>query len=138
MILLDSDIFTLLTSGHLRVAARIAAATDKVAITVITRIEALQGRFSFVLRASNGSELLRAQELLQRTQADLARLPTVLLSEAAATEFDRLLQIKKLKKIGRGDLLIAAITLAHRAALVTRNLKDFRQVPGLQRENWAD
>ena len=40
--------------------------------------------------------------------------------------------------MGRADLLIAAITLANRATLVTRNLKDFRQVPGLQIENWAD
>ena len=28
-------------------------------------------------------------------------------------------------KIGRADLLIAAITLAHQATLVSRNLKDF-------------
>ena len=55
-----------------------------------------------------------------------------------ALEFDRLRQNKKLKRIGRSDLLIAAITLANRATLVTRNLKDFRQVPGLQVENWAD
>ena len=45
---------------------------------------------------------------------------------------------KKLKKIGRADLLIACITLAQRATLVTRNLKDFRQVPGLPVENWLD
>ena len=55
-----------------------------------------------------------------------------------ASEFDRLRQSRKLKKIGRADLLIAAITLANRATLVSRNLKDFRQVPGLQVENWAD
>jgi tRNA(fMet)-specific endonuclease VapC len=45
-------------------------------------------------------------------------------------------QNKKLKKIGRADLLMAAITLANRATLISRNLKDFRQVPGLQFENW--
>jgi predicted nucleic acid-binding protein len=36
----------------------------------------------------------------------------------------------ELKKIGRGDLLIAAITLANQATLVTRNEKDFCLVPG--------
>jgi tRNA(fMet)-specific endonuclease VapC len=49
-----------------------------------------------------------------------------------------LLQNKKVKKIGRADLLIAAFAMANRAVLVTRNLKDFRQVPGLRIENWAD
>lgn len=47
-------------------------------------------------------------------------------------------QEKKLKKIGRADLLIASIALAERALLVTRNLKDFKQIPGLHVENWAD
>jgi predicted nucleic acid-binding protein len=61
--------------------------------------------------------------------------PDAAIDATAATVFDQLRQNKKLKKIGRGDLLIAAITLANRATLVTRNLKDFRQVPGLQVEN---
>jgi tRNA(fMet)-specific endonuclease VapC len=55
-----------------------------------------------------------------------------------AAEFDRLRENKKLKKIGRADLLIACIALANRATLVSRNLKHFGQVPGLQAENWAD
>ncbi len=42
------------------------------------------------------------------------------------------------EKIGRADLLIAAITLAREATLVTRNVKHFRQVPGLKVENWVD
>jgi tRNA(fMet)-specific endonuclease VapC len=56
----------------------------------------------------------------------------------AARESSRLIQNKKLKKIGRADLLIAALTLARQVTLVTRNVKDFRQVPRLRVENWAD
>jgi tRNA(fMet)-specific endonuclease VapC len=86
-----------------------------------------------------GDELLRAQGLLDLTRQSLASVATVFAIDAeAAREFDRLRENKKLKKIGRADLLIAAITLANRATLVSRNLKDFHQVPGLQVENWVD
>ena len=45
---------------------------------------------------------------------------------------------KKLREIGRGDVPIACIALANQATLVSRNLKDFRRVPNLKVENWAD
>jgi tRNA(fMet)-specific endonuclease VapC len=138
MTILDTDTFSLLASGHPRVTARALAATDTVTITVITRIEALQGRFAFLLRAADAEELLRAQEWLQQTDANLRLFPIIPFDAAGAAEFDRLRENKKLKKIGRADLLIASIALANRATLVTRNLKDFRQVPGLRVENWAD
>lgn len=138
MIFLDTDTFSLMASQHPRVTARLAAATEEVAITIITRIETLEGRFAYLLRAGNGLDLLRAQLWLQRTESDLAPFPAVQFNTAAAEEFDRLLQNKKLKKIGRGDLLIASIVLANRATLITRNVKDFRQVPRLRIENWAD
>jgi tRNA(fMet)-specific endonuclease VapC len=57
---------------------------------------------------------------------------------AAAKEFDTLRQSRKLKRIGRVDLLIASITLANDATLVTRNLRHFRQVPNLKVVNWID
>lgn len=138
MTLLDTDIFSMLVAGHARVAARFTAATDDVTITVVTRIEALQGRFAFVLRAADGADLLRAQEWLRQTDGDLAPFMPVPFDMGAAVVFARLRLHKKLKKVGRADLLIAAIALANRAPRVTRNLKDFRQVPGLQVESWAD
>jgi tRNA(fMet)-specific endonuclease VapC len=91
-----------------------------------------------VLKAADGEQLLRAQEWLRRTEDDLTRFRVIPLNAAAGAEFDQLRMNKKLKKIGRADLLIAAITLANRATLVSRNLKHFRQVPGLQVENWVD
>src|SRR5262249_50120018 len=103
-----------------------------------SRVETLQGRLAFLMRAANGTEVLRAQQWLQRTEADLGRLPVVPFDDTAAAELDRLLATKGLKKVGRGAPLIASIALANKATLVTRNLKDFRKVPGLQLENWAD
>src|SRR5438093_8805525 len=128
MIVLDTDTLTFYFQNHSRVIERVARTTEELAITVISRIETLQGRFATLLKAADGAALQRGQQRLADAERDLARIPTVLLVDAAAAaEFNRLLGNKKLKRIGRADLLIAAITLANRATLVTRNLKHFRQ-----------
>jgi len=138
MMVLDTDIVTLLFANHVRVTERYRAATEEVVIAIISRIETLQGRFATLLKAADGVELQRGQERLDRAERDLAAFRVLRVDQATAAEFDRLRQNKKLKRIRRGDLLIGSIALAHRATLVTRNLKHFRQIPGLQVENWAD
>lgn len=40
--------------------------------------------------------------------------------------------------IGPHDTLIAATSLRHQARLVTRNVREFSRVPGLQWVNWHD
>src|SRR5262245_24561628 len=139
MYVLDTDTLSRLRSDDQRLREhRERIAPTELATTVITRIEILQGRFDSVVKAADGEELLRAFAWLARSEELLGQLTILPIDEAAAAEFDRLRQNKKLKKIGRGDLLIAAIALAHRATLVSRNLRDFRQVPGLSVENWID
>ena len=110
----------------------------EVVTTIITRLEILRGRFEFVLKAADGAQLLRALEWLRRSEELLGQLIILPVSEAAAEQFDKLRQMRKLKASGRADLLIASIALAHRATVVTRNVKDFRPVSGLQVENWVD
>jgi len=56
-------------------------------------------------------------------------------NEASAVEFRKLRQARV--RIGTMDLKIAAIVLAHGATLLTRNLVDFRKVPGLKIEDWT-
>ena len=138
MILLDTDTFTLHQFGHEQVTRRIAAESEIPAITVITRIEALRGRYDAVIKAEDGAHALRAVEGLERTTKHLALFAIIPFDNNAAAQFDRLRGTKGLRRIGRADLLIASIALANKATLVTRNLKDFRKVPGLQVENWAD
>lgn len=138
MILLDTDILTLWLTGHAKVGRRVLQTSDPVAITVISRIELLRGRFDFLLKADDGARIQVAQARLDQTERQLAGLAVVSIDAGSAAEFDRLRQVKKLKQIGRADLLIACMAMAHRATLVTRNLRHFRQISGLMLENWAD
>lgn len=71
-------------------------------------------------------------------EAILAEFQVVSLDAGTIEEFDRLPTQKKIKKIGRADLLIASIALANRAMLVTRNVRHFELVPSLRIENWVD
>jgi tRNA(fMet)-specific endonuclease VapC len=138
MILLDMDTYTLHQFGHEKVLEQCRTTGEVLAIAIVTQVEVLRGRQDALLKAEDGAGLLRTQEMLARTLQHLAQFVVVPFDDAAAAEFDKLRQNKKLKKIGRADLLIASIALAHRATLVTRNLKHFQQVPGLHVENWAD
>ncbi|HZZ82551.1 MAG TPA: type II toxin-antitoxin system VapC family toxin [Gemmataceae bacterium] len=137
MNLLDTDILTLLMNGHALVTRRVSQA-DEPRITIISRIEILQGRFASILKAAVAHELLRAQDRLERTELFLQAQSIAFFDQMAAAEFEKLRQIPKLRKIGRADLMIACIAIARRATVITRNLKHFRLIPGLQVENWAD
>jgi tRNA(fMet)-specific endonuclease VapC len=47
-------------------------------------------------------------------------------------------RIKYLKtRVGMLDLRIAAIALANNGILITANQRHFRQIPGLQTEDWT-
>jgi len=139
MYILDTDTLSRLHAGDPRLRERQGRVDpSQIVTTAITRIEILQGRFDYLLKAADGADLLRAFGWLVRSEESLVRIAILPIDAATAAEFDRLRQNKKLKKIRRGDLLIAAVTLAHRATLVSRNLRHFRQVPGLQVENWLE
>ncbi len=138
MKLLDTDILTLFFAGNTAVGERLRRETDSITTSVITRIEVLRGRFEALMKADNGTQLERAQQRLLAAERDLTAFTTIPVDGASAAWFDKLRKQKRLKKIGRADLLIASITLAHRATLVTRNVRHFRQVPGVAVENWAD
>lgn len=140
MILLDTDILSLLHAGNEGVVDRVERLDpgELLGTTVITRGEIIRARFEYLFKASDGEQLLKAQYWLEASEALLGDLFIVCVTTEAADEFDRLRRQRKLRKIGRRDLLIASIALAHRAKLISRNLKHFRPIDGLTVENWAD
>ncbi len=139
MYVLDTDTLSRLHAGDERLRERQGRFDpSQVVTTAVTRIEVLQGRFDFLLKAADGEQLLRAFAWLTRSEEVLRQIIVLPIDDASAAQFDGLRQNKKLKKIGRADLLIAAIALAHGATVVTRNVRHFQQMPGLQVENWLD
>jgi tRNA(fMet)-specific endonuclease VapC len=138
MYLLDTDTLTHLYAGNSNVVEQLSLIDAEVGITIITKAEVLRGRIDYLIKAETGESLLKAQELLFRTEALLNDLLIVPIDRAVSLEFDRLRDVSKFRKIGRADLLIASIALANRAILFTRNLRHFKQIPGLKVENWVD
>jgi tRNA(fMet)-specific endonuclease VapC len=139
MYLLDTDTLTHLHAGNSNVVKQLNTVEDDlITITIITKIEVLRGRIDYVLKADTEEKLIKAQELLFRTEELLNQLPIIPINQLAADEFNRLRAISKLRKIGQADLLIASITLVNRAILVTRNLRHFQQIPGIEVVNWVD
>jgi predicted nucleic acid-binding protein len=140
MIVLDSDIVTLLSYGQTdKLQQRIASVqgSEELAITIITRMEILRGRFDGILKAANEEELMKAMDRFRTSQKLLNSYRLLEIDDAAGQHFKQMMKAKKRPK-RRGDLLIACISLAHNALLVTRNVKDYKDVPGLRVENWAD
>ena len=139
MYVLDSDILSLLHAGHERVGQRREDVdAGDVATSVVTKAEILRARCEFLLKAADGDQLLRAQFWLRQSEDLLSSIQIVPIDQPAIVHFERLRAQKELRKIGGRDLLIAAIALANRATLVTRNMRHFRPIPGLQLENWVD
>jgi tRNA(fMet)-specific endonuclease VapC len=62
-------------------------------------------------------------------------IPVLAFDDAAAAVFQRLRRTRL--RIGTMDVKIAAIVRSREATLLSRNLADFRQVPGLRVEDWT-
>jgi tRNA(fMet)-specific endonuclease VapC len=70
MYLLDTDTLTHLHAGNTNVVERLKSVADEeVGISIITKVEVLRGRIDYVIKAETGESLLKAQELLFRTEA---------------------------------------------------------------------
>jgi tRNA(fMet)-specific endonuclease VapC len=139
MHLLDTNTLTALHKGEPRVIDRLKHLDDPdIATTLITKIELMRGRMDFLLKATDGQALLRAQSWLFQTETLLGEIDILPFDPMAIEQFERLIAERSFRKMGRADLQIASIALARRATLVTRNIKDFRRVPSLKTVNWLD
>ena len=108
---------------------------QELAITVLTVEEQLSGWYTELRRAKRPDRLAWAYRRLAENVRFLSRLQIIAFDEPAILRFD---QLRKQKlRISKTDLRIAAAVLEKGATLVTRNLRDFKQIPGLLVTDWS-
>ena len=131
---LDTDHVTLHQHGHPQVTARIHATfIDQLATTVVTVEEQMRGRLAQLGKADNRLPIVYSN--LYATSAYFCDL-TILPFDSDAQQTFLNLRTQKIR-IGTLELRIATIVLRQNAILVTRNRRDFSQVPELQIEDWS-
>jgi tRNA(fMet)-specific endonuclease VapC len=140
MTILDTDHLSLLllpeSVAAERIAARLASRhVRELTTTIVTYEEQTRGWLAQIARAKDPPQEIEAHRRLKRSLQDFCTMDVLDFEEEAAAELRRLRRMKI--RIGTMDLKIAAITLAHDATLPSRNLVDFKKVPGLKVEDWS-
>ena len=140
MIVLDTDHLSVLErsdqpgSGALR--ARLADLPPaEVVTTIISFEEQMRGWMAYLARTRSVAQQVEAYRRLLQHLDNYRRIPVLAFDEAAAIVFQRLQRARL--RIGVMDLKSAAIVVSRDATLLSRNLTDFRQVPGLPVADWT-
>ena len=108
---------------------------DDFLISIVTFHEQAAGWQALLNRRRDAASVVRAYGEFSRLLAAFADVQLAEYSAAAAQKFDELRQQRV--RIGTMDLRIAATALVRDYTVLTRNLVDFEQVPGLKVEDWT-
>ena len=135
-VLLDTDHVSLHERGHLPLRARLASfPPEEVAVRVVTVEEMLRGRLAILARRSAGEARVHAYTKLLETVQLFSTIPIVPFDMACEQQFQTWRAMRL--RVGSRDLRIAATALVHSVVLITRNRRNFEQVPGLRLDDWS-
>ena len=106
-----------------------------IGVSVVSLHEQAMGCNNLVNNFRRPADVLLGYELLANAIEDFRRFAVAPFGTAAQAVFDQLKASKI--RVGTMDLRIAAIALSRNLVVVTRNVRDFSQVPGLIIEDWT-
>jgi tRNA(fMet)-specific endonuclease VapC len=110
-------------------------APDDVAATIVSFHEQFQGWLAYLNKARKAEHIVRAYRELDALRRSFQRMNVLVFDEAAQDRFSALRP--RCRRLGTLDLRIASIALSTGSLLLSRNLCDFEQVPGLVVEDWT-
>jgi tRNA(fMet)-specific endonuclease VapC len=140
VVILDTDLLSLMewtdSPSARRLVERLSAVPgEDIATTVITVEEQMRGWMTRLAKAKKLLEQIEVYRRLRKRVELYGSIKVLDFDEPAAVEFQRLK--KEYRRLATTDLKIAAITLSLKATLLSRNLRDYQQVSGLQVEDWT-
>ena len=140
MVILDTDHLTVIqrqshpTFSFLSARLRRTPPAD-VCTTIVNGEEQMRGWLAVISRSKKVPQAIAGYRRLHALLSFFAQIPVLNFDESAA---ERLLHLRRTRiRLGSMDVKIAAIALSRGATLLSRNLADFRRVPGLKIEDWA-
>lgn len=120
-------------AGH-ALEQRLEVSSEEIATTIISAEEQFRGWLAQIHRERDPQKQIDAYHRLGR-RIDFFAAWHVLQWDADAVSIFQNLRGQRIR-IGTMDLKIASIVMARDAVLLSRNLRDFERVPGLNVENW--
>lgn len=134
--ILDTDTFSLYQDGDPAVIANIVRHRgDRLVVTGTTVEELLSGWLHRVRIAKTDPDRAFGYTQYAGTVEALSGWPVLPLTVPALGRLAALTRARL--NIGGNDLKIAAVALEVGGLVVTRNVRDFRRVPGLGCEDWS-
>jgi tRNA(fMet)-specific endonuclease VapC len=139
MFILDTDHVSLWLRGNASVRDRTVQSSPDVVITIITVQEIFNGWIGRLNNLPDQQNLVFEYGNLWLTVEFIRSFRVLKFDEHADDCYVQILQANPplRKKRLRQDLRIAAIALSLDATVITRNRRDFEQVPGLKIEDWS-
>ncbi len=125
--MLDTNVAIYLRDADTDVTRKIVALGEPLLLSIVTRVELEGGVYRDPAQA--GARRPRLDALLEA-------IPVLPFDDAASDAYRRIVEAAGYSRRKLLDRMIAAQALAHRATLVTTNVADFADVPGLQLLAW--
>jgi tRNA(fMet)-specific endonuclease VapC len=134
--LLDTDHLTLYHHKHPAVMRQLAThPPDAAGISPISIQETMRGRLAPLARALKGIAHVEAYARLVTAVELFSLFPLVPFDQTSEDQYQQLRTARV--RVGSQDLKIGAIALANNLIVLTRNSRDFGQIPGLQLADWS-
>ncbi len=139
MIAFDTDVFTEILMGTAAFVERASSIpVDQQATPIIVTEEIIRGRLNVIRQAETGKYKIsidHAYNLFHKTFRDFQRIQILSYTPQAELLYKKWRQLSI--RTSTHDLRIAAICIAHKARLISRNRRDFENIPGLSVEFWG-
>lgn len=134
MLVLDSDLVSIVQQGPMGERAELLkwlddSADQHMAVTVVTFEEHVRGWMGILAKAKTPRKQVIPYARLHSLLEDYQHLPVLDFTDAAADQFVDLR--RQHRRHGASDLKIAAIAITVGARLLSRNIRDFHDIEGL-------